>query len=58
MKVEVMGESGAAKYEAPEITWEFVDGHVDIWGSSGEKMEKLATYRLDQVLWVTRVELT
>lgn len=53
MKVEIeLAERGTATHTAEKITWQFVDGHVEIYAE--EKM--VATYRLDQVLWVRDLE--
>ena len=56
MKIEVQLATGPATYEAEELEWRFVDGRVDIYGGSGGKTEPLATYRIDQVRWVSRIE--
>jgi hypothetical protein len=55
MKIEVRLNEEAVTYEGQEFSWHFEDGRVDIFqkGNRG-KTVVIATYRIDQVLWVRR----
>jgi hypothetical protein len=48
MKVDIALTKETVTVEGERLEWVFVDGRVDIFS----KLAQVATYRLDQVLWV------
>ena len=53
MKIEVeLGKYGKDSFEGIGVTWEFIDGRVEIF----DKDHRLATYDRQWVVWVKRIE--
>ena len=56
MKVFIRLNREEVSFEAEEIRWLFDDGFLNISAGVGVELPRVASYRIDQVLWLRRDE--